>query len=128
MLSLTGNNTSRTIRSTLLASLLVAIVYLVGGWVDSSAARDFSHATPVADLPTAHSKGQRPARLQWAEPQADAAISAKLPSFEFGGAFPAAANTFERPGVSRAMAATVSRDAPRFASLRTHNPRDPPAP
>jgi hypothetical protein len=106
-----ASKTGRGLRRTFLASLLLVVVYVAGGWLDSSATRDFTHATPFADLPSGHSKGQRPVRLQWTQPQAEAG---QIPSlrFGFGSVVPAAGNGAEWPNASQVVAFAPGPDVP----------------
>lgn len=117
----------RALRSSLLACLLFVAVYILAGWVDSTASYDFTQTTPIADRSSPHSKGQRPARLQWTPPEGDAGQVANLGSDSDSANDTVVIAKPEWPGGPRVKATATPLDVPQYVSWRTRNPRDPPA-
>jgi hypothetical protein len=116
----------RALRSPLLACLLFVAGYVLAGCLESSANYDFTQTTPIADRSSPHSKGQRPARLQWTPPEGDAGQVANLGSAAGSDNAAAVIAVSEWPSGPRVMAPPTPLDGPLFLSWRTRNPRDPP--
>jgi hypothetical protein len=119
---------SWSVRSTLAASLLLVVAYVLGAITGHSTGRDFvlSHGQkPFADAAGEHEKATRPPRLEWREPRIGARDDSKEPNCDqvcplLDLAF---ANT-DWPVERRSI--TAGQRGPSYVELRTRGPRDPP--